>query len=56
MAIASPCTQHCKLSADGTHCATCGRTLAEIEAWARMGQAARDVVTEDLPRRRDQPS
>ena len=46
--VSSPCRNLCRLSADGSLCEGCGRTLEEIGAWLQMGDAERqrmmDVV------------
>ena len=33
----SPCIQLCKLEPAGAFCMGCGRSLAELEAWPRVG-------------------
>ena len=35
----SPCTQICTLDPTGAYCAGCGRSLAELAAWAGAGEA-----------------
>lgn len=40
----SPCVKLCTLDAAGQTCLGCGRTVTEIAAWSRMGDAARRAV------------
>jgi predicted Fe-S protein YdhL (DUF1289 family) len=52
MSVTSPCIQECRLDPAGQACLGCLRTLAEIEMWPRMSQAARLGVMALLPQRR----
>lgn len=49
--IVSPCVQICRIDEAGL-CEGCARTLDEIARWTSMGQAERDRVLAELPRRR----
>ncbi len=44
MTIASPCTGNCRLDESGDRCTGCGRTMAQITAWAGMTEAERGAV------------
>lgn len=48
--VLSPCVGVCELDGDGL-CAGCGRSVAEIAAWATMDDAARLRVMERLDAR-----
>jgi uncharacterized protein len=49
--IESPCNKVCAVDATAALCVGCGRSLAEIEGWSRMGADARAHVKAQLPRR-----
>jgi len=44
----SPCIQVCRLTACGTLCEGCGRTVNEIAGWSRMSETERDAVWQRL--------
>jgi uncharacterized protein len=50
---ASPCTQVCRLDAQG-RCEGCLRTGAEIERWPAMSAAEKRRLLAELERRRQQ--
>lgn len=50
----SPCLGTCAVSLDGTSCASCLRTLAEVAAWSSMTGGERLAVLRSLPARRTQ--
>jgi uncharacterized protein len=49
--IESPCVKICALDSHAGLCLGCGRTLAEIAAWARMSGEERTRIMIDLPAR-----
>ena len=51
--LETPCINICLLDASRT-CVGCGRTLAEIAAWATMSDAERRVIMAALPARMNQ--
>ena len=53
---ASPCTKVCRIDARSGLCEGCLRTLDEIGAWGAMSDAARRLVMQQLPERRDGPA
>ncbi len=52
-AIKSPCIKVCTVDGETGLCLGCGRTLAEIGSWSRIGDAGRDAVLAALPARID---
>jgi predicted Fe-S protein YdhL (DUF1289 family) len=50
--IKTPCVQVCTVDDESGLCLGCLRTLAEIGAWSRLTDAAREAVIRDLPGRR----
>ncbi|WP_244299017.1 DUF1289 domain-containing protein [Roseibium aquae] len=48
----SPCIKVCKIDEPSRLCLGCFRTLEEIATWARLTDAQRDQVMNDLDRRR----
>jgi hypothetical protein len=50
--IASPCVQVCVVDGESGLCLGCRRTLAEIGGWARLTDAQRAEVMDELPGRR----
>jgi len=50
-AIVSPCVKVCTLDAKAGLCLGCGRTLAEIEQWIRLGVTERARIMDELPAR-----
>ncbi len=51
-AIATPCVQVCIVDPESSLCLGCHRTLTEIAGWARLDEAARATLMEELPGRR----
>jgi predicted Fe-S protein YdhL (DUF1289 family) len=49
--ISSPCVKVCAVDARAGLCIGCGRTLAEIAAWAGMEEARRRAIMGELPER-----
>jgi predicted Fe-S protein YdhL (DUF1289 family) len=49
--IESPCNKVCAVDAISALCIGCGRNLAEIEGWMRMGADERARIMAQLPRR-----
>src|SRR5262249_38735045 len=49
--IESPCNKVCAVDPISALCIGCGRTLAEIEGWMRMGADKRVRIMAQLPRR-----
>jgi predicted Fe-S protein YdhL (DUF1289 family) len=49
---ASPCVNVCRMEAASGLCAGCFRTLAEIAAWSRAGDAERHAILAAVARRR----
>jgi predicted Fe-S protein YdhL (DUF1289 family) len=49
--IESPCNKVCAVDPISALCIGCGRTLAEIEGWMRMGADERVRIMAQLPRR-----
>ena len=47
----SPCVKICTLDAKAGLCLGCGRTLAEIEQWIRLGVTERTRIMDELPAR-----
>lgn len=50
-AISTPCIKVCAVSGQSGQCIGCGRTLAEIAAWARLTQERRLEIMAELPAR-----
>ncbi|HEY7242084.1 MAG TPA: DUF1289 domain-containing protein [Burkholderiales bacterium] len=50
--IRSPCIRVCTMDPQRGVCLGCCRTLDEIMRWSAMGDAERDRVMAELPRRR----
>jgi len=49
--IESPCNKVCAVDPISALCIGCGRSLAEIEGWMRMGADERARIMAQLPRR-----
>jgi predicted Fe-S protein YdhL (DUF1289 family) len=49
--IESPCNKVCAVDPISALCIGCGRSLAEIEGWMRMGADERVRIMAQLPRR-----
>ena len=49
--IISPCEKICSVDPPSGLCLGCGRSLAEIERWARYSDAERTRVLAELPER-----
>jgi predicted Fe-S protein YdhL (DUF1289 family) len=49
--IATPCVKVCVVDGESGLCLGCYRTLAEVAAWSRLGEAEREAIMADLPRR-----
>lgn len=47
----SPCNKVCTIDEASGWCRGCGRTLAEIAAWASLGDAAQREIAARLPPR-----
>jgi predicted Fe-S protein YdhL (DUF1289 family) len=47
----SPCNKVCAVDPISAVCIGCGRSLAEIEGWMRMGTDERGRIMAQLPRR-----
>lgn len=52
-AVASPCTNVCRIDASTGWCEGCLRTLDEIAGWSAMDDAAKQAVWDALEQRRD---
>jgi uncharacterized protein len=52
MDIASPCIKVCVIDPASGLCSGCGRTLAEIAAWASLDAGERRRIVAELPARR----
>jgi uncharacterized protein len=52
--LETPCVNICLLDQEAGTCIGCGRTLAEIAAWATMGDAERRAIMATLPARMTQ--
>lgn len=50
-AITSPCIKVCAVDAQTGWCLGCGRTMAEIGEWVKLGEAGRHDVIRLLPAR-----
>jgi hypothetical protein len=50
--VPSPCINVCRLDAQRRWCTGCWRSLDEIAAWARMDDARKWAVVQQLPLRR----
>jgi len=49
--LETPCINVCLLDDETGTCVGCGRTLAEIAAWATMSDAERRAIMASLPER-----
>ncbi|HLZ84255.1 MAG TPA: DUF1289 domain-containing protein [Caulobacteraceae bacterium] len=49
--IATPCVKVCVVDGESGLCLGCFRTLAEVAAWSRLGEAEREAIMADLPGR-----
>ena len=49
--VESPCNKVCAVEPISALCVGCGRSLAEIEGWMRMGAEERVRIMAQLPRR-----
>lgn len=49
--VSSPCIKVCAVSGQTGLCIGCGRTLAEIAAWAGLSEAERKAIMAELPAR-----
>jgi hypothetical protein len=49
--IQSPSLKVCVMKPNAQACIGCGRTLAEIAHWSRMGESERTAITALLPGR-----
>jgi predicted Fe-S protein YdhL (DUF1289 family) len=54
--IETPCVKVCTLDARSGLCLGCGRTIAEIERWARMSTQERARIMTELPVRLAAPA
>lgn len=52
--LETPCINICLLDDASRTCVGCGRTLAEIAAWATMSDAERRAIMAALPARKNQ--
>ena len=50
--IETPCVKICTVDARQGFCLGCGRTIDEIDRWARMSAAERGRIVNELPERR----
>jgi predicted Fe-S protein YdhL (DUF1289 family) len=50
--ILTPCVKVCFMDDESGLCLGCFRTLQEVAAWARLGEAERAAVMAELPSRR----
>lgn len=48
----TPCVNVCKIASETGLCEGCGRTIAEIAAWASLSSAERRRIMAELPARR----
>lgn len=48
----TPCVDICKISPANGLCEGCGRTIAEIAAWASLSPLERRRIMDELPARR----
>lgn len=51
-AVASPCTNICRMNAASGYCDGCQRSIDEIVAWTRLDDAGKRAVLAQLPARR----
>ena len=49
--ITTPCIKVCSMERSTGWCLGCGRTGPEIARWWNLGEAGREAVLADLPRR-----
>lgn len=49
--ITSPCIKVCAIDGRTGFCLGCGRTMAEIGNWVKLGPDGRKEVTKSLPER-----
>jgi predicted Fe-S protein YdhL (DUF1289 family) len=52
--VTSPCNSKCQLLSMGVEdtCGTCGRTMAQVEAWPELSRYEKLVILEDIKKRR----
>lgn len=50
-AASTPCIKLCVIDLRTGLCEGCGRTLAEIAQWSRLGEAERLAIMAELPQR-----
>ncbi|GAM28691.1 hypothetical protein SAMD00019534_118670, partial [Acytostelium subglobosum LB1] len=50
--IKTPCVDICKLDSGTNQCLGCSRTRNEIAGWGRMTDEERDLIIEQLPKRK----
>jgi len=50
--VSTPCIRICVIDPVSKLCEGCGRTLAEIAQWSRLGEAERQAIMAELPKRR----
>ena len=50
-AVPSPCINVCRMDERSGWCVGCFRTLDEIAAWSRLGNAERSALWQQLPER-----
>ncbi|MEW5963524.1 MAG: DUF1289 domain-containing protein [Pseudomonadota bacterium] len=48
----TPCVNICRIAPDSGLCEGCGRTIAEIAAWASLSPEERRQIMAELPARR----
>lgn len=53
-AVASPCSNVCRMDAASGWCEGCARTIEEIAAWGGASDAERRAILARLPQRRVQ--
>ena len=51
--IATPCIKVCVVDGESGLCMGCYRTLQEVAGWARLSEATRAAILDDLPLRPD---
>lgn len=49
--VESPCTQICVVHPETRLCTGCARSIDEITQWAKMSEAERRAIINDLPKR-----
>jgi predicted Fe-S protein YdhL (DUF1289 family) len=50
--IKTPCIKVCVVDGESGLCLGCYRKLSEVAGWARLTDAERDAILEELPSRR----